>query len=119
MAMCLICAMMSPVLRNGVSVDQSVSKPPRRIKRLRSCGSHGSNVPRVVGVHGVLVHFSSLWEGHVMIWGVPADTFTLIHTALSLVALAAGIVVVIGLACNSGGGGWTGLFLLTALATNV
>src|SRR3954451_1492262 len=27
--------------------------------------------------------------GHVMIWGVPADTFTLIHTALSLVALAA------------------------------
>jgi hypothetical protein len=58
-------------------------------------------------------------EGNVMIWGLPADTFTLIHTALSLVALAAGIDVVASLAGNRTVAGWTALFLLAALATDV
>jgi hypothetical protein len=54
-----------------------------------------------------------------MIWGLPADTFTLIHTVLSLIALVSGIIVVIKLAGNKSGGWCTGLFLLTALATNI
>jgi hypothetical protein len=54
-----------------------------------------------------------------MIWGLSADTFTQVHTALSLVALVSGIIVVVGLVANHNGGGWAGLFLLSGLATNI
>ena len=44
--------------------------------------------------------------------------FTLFHTALSLVALVAGIVVVRALLRGGRAGGWTTAFLVTAVATN-
>ena len=47
------------------------------------------------------------------------DTFTLIHTALSLIALVSGIVVALGLVGSRTLGGWSALFFLTAVATSV
>lgn len=46
------------------------------------------------------------------------STFTFIHTALSLVALVAGIFVMIGLLGSKTLDGWTALFLATAVATS-
>lgn len=45
-------------------------------------------------------------------------TFTLIHVAISLVALAAGFVVLGGMLCGTSLRGWTGLFLASTIATN-
>ncbi|HYR85853.1 MAG TPA: hypothetical protein VE422_17315 [Terriglobia bacterium] len=45
--------------------------------------------------------------------------FTLFHTALSLVGIIAGFVVVLGLLAAKPLNGWTGLFLVTTLATSV
>lgn len=45
-------------------------------------------------------------------------TFAWIHTILSLVALVAGIVVVKGLLGSRMPGGWTALYLVTAIATS-
>ncbi|MGD9633446.1 MAG: hypothetical protein AB7G28_09570 [Pirellulales bacterium] len=45
-------------------------------------------------------------------------TFTLIHVAISLLALAAGFVVLGGMLCGTNLRGWTGLFLVTTIATN-
>jgi hypothetical protein len=47
------------------------------------------------------------------------STFTWIHTALSLVALAAGVIVVIGLIGSRELRLWTELYLVTAVATSV
>jgi hypothetical protein len=47
------------------------------------------------------------------------DLFTAIHTGLSLVALVAGIVVVVGLLGARLLPGWTALYLATAVATSV
>jgi hypothetical protein len=47
------------------------------------------------------------------------STFAWLHTLLSLVALVAGIVVLIGLIGARRRDGWTALFLVTAVATNV
>ena len=47
------------------------------------------------------------------------STFTWVHVALSLVGLASGLVVVIGLLASKRLGGWTALFLLTTVATCV
>jgi hypothetical protein len=49
---------------------------------------------------------------------VDLATFTTIHTALSLVALASGIVVVIGLIGSKPFPMWNALFLATAFATS-
>jgi hypothetical protein len=46
-------------------------------------------------------------------------TFTWIHTALSLIAMVAGIVAVIGLLGSHTLPLWTALFLITAVATSV
>lgn len=46
-------------------------------------------------------------------------TFTTIHTVLSLIALAAGVVVVAGLLGAQLHSFWTSLFLITAIATSV
>jgi hypothetical protein len=46
-------------------------------------------------------------------------TFTLIHVALSLVGILAGLVVVGGLVAGKRLDGWTGLFLVTTVLTNV
>jgi hypothetical protein len=46
-------------------------------------------------------------------------TFTLIHVALSLAGILAGMVVVGGLIAGERLDGWTGLFLVTTVLTNV
>ena len=52
-----------------------------------------------------------------MLFDVP--TFTLIHVVLSLVGIVAGLVVVGGLMAGVRLNGWTGLFLVTTVLTNV
>jgi hypothetical protein len=47
------------------------------------------------------------------------STFTLFHTALSLVQLASGIIVVIGLVGSRSSGLWTWVYLISAIATSV
>jgi hypothetical protein len=46
------------------------------------------------------------------------STFTWVHTALSVAALIAGLIVVIGLFSSKTLGGWTAFFLATAIATS-
>jgi hypothetical protein len=52
-----------------------------------------------------------------MIFGI--ITFTLIHVVLSLVGIVAGLVVAGGLVAGKQLDGWTGLFLVTTVLTNV
>jgi hypothetical protein len=52
-----------------------------------------------------------------MIFGI--TTFTLIHVLLSLVGIFAGLVVAGGLASGKRLDGWTGIFLVTTVLTNV
>jgi hypothetical protein len=52
-----------------------------------------------------------------MIFGI--TTFTLIHVLLSLIGIFAGLVVVGGLVAGERLDGWTGLFLVTTVLTNV
>lgn len=47
-----------------------------------------------------------------------SPTYTLIHVAISLVALAAGFVVLFGMFSSKRLNGWTALFLLTTVATS-
>jgi hypothetical protein len=47
------------------------------------------------------------------------QTFTVVHTALSLVGIVSGLVVVYGLLGGKQLGKWTGLFLLTTVLTSV
>ncbi len=54
-----------------------------------------------------------------MVWGMTLATFTEVHVALSLVAIAAGFVVMTGLLGGRDRGGWTALFLVTTVATSV
>ena len=54
-----------------------------------------------------------------MILGMSLSTFTVFHTALSLIALIAGIFAVMGLIGGRRHNGWIGLFLLTAVLTSV
>jgi hypothetical protein len=49
---------------------------------------------------------------------IPITTFTLLHVAVSLLAIVAGLVVVGGLASGTRLDGWTGLFLTTTFLTN-
>ena len=46
-------------------------------------------------------------------------TFTLIHVLLSLISIFAGLVVVGGLIAGKRIDGWTGIFLITTVLTNV
>jgi len=52
-----------------------------------------------------------------MIGGV--TTFTLIHVVLSLVGIFAGFVVAGGIVAGERLDGWTGVFLVTTVATSV
>jgi hypothetical protein len=45
--------------------------------------------------------------------------YTLVHVVISLIGIISGLVVLGGLLSNKALGGWTGLFLLTTIATNV
>jgi len=54
-----------------------------------------------------------------MILGMSVPTFTLVHVIISLVAIATGVVVTIGMVNNHRLAGWTGVFLLTTVLTSV
>ena len=54
-----------------------------------------------------------------MVWGMTLATFTEVHVVLSLVAVAAGFVVMTGLLGGRDRGEWTALFLVTTVATGV
>ena len=54
-----------------------------------------------------------------MIWGLSESTFTLVHVALSLVGIVAGLVTMFGLVGGKRLDGWTVVFLATTVATSV
>jgi len=54
-----------------------------------------------------------------MILGLSIHTYTQIHTIISLIGIASGFVVVIGLLSAKRMNGWTALFLATTIATSV
>jgi hypothetical protein len=54
-----------------------------------------------------------------MILGMSLTTFTVVHTALSLIGIAAGLVFAYGLLTGKGREKWTTLFLLTTVLTSV
>jgi hypothetical protein len=54
-----------------------------------------------------------------MILGMSTSTFTLLHVVISLVALAAGLVVMVGLLDSKKLDGWAGLYLVTMVLTCV
>jgi hypothetical protein len=53
-----------------------------------------------------------------MILGMSLSTFTTLHVILSLVAMVAGVVVMIGMLASVRLGFWAGLFLATAILTS-
>ena len=53
-----------------------------------------------------------------MILGLSLSAFTTVHVIISLVAIAAGLVVVFGMLGNKRLPGWTALFLLTTILTS-
>lgn len=54
-----------------------------------------------------------------MMLGMSLSAFTVFHTVLSLVGIASGIIVLLGMLTGQKLGGWTALFLLTTIATSV
>jgi len=54
-----------------------------------------------------------------MILGMSIATFTQLHVILSLIGIAAGLVVLIGMLMARRLDGWTALFLATTVVTNV
>jgi hypothetical protein len=54
-----------------------------------------------------------------MIFGMSIYTFTLLHTIISLIGIATGLVVVYGLLNNNKMESWTAAFLLTTVLTSV
>jgi hypothetical protein len=54
-----------------------------------------------------------------MVWGLTLGTFTAVHVALSLIGIAAGFVVMVGLLRGTRLRGWTAVFLVTTVATSV
>lgn len=54
-----------------------------------------------------------------MILGMTTQTFTVVHTALSLIGIVSGFVVMYGLLSGKRLDRWTALFLLTTVLTSV
>ncbi len=54
-----------------------------------------------------------------MILGMSTESFTVLHVAISMVAIFAGFIVVGGLFSNAGLTAWTAFFLVTTILTNV
>jgi hypothetical protein len=54
-----------------------------------------------------------------MTWGIPTETFLLIHVLLSLVGIASGFVVLWGLIANTMLPRWTALFLASTVLTSI
>jgi hypothetical protein len=53
-----------------------------------------------------------------MILGMSTATYTLLHVVISLVGIGSGMVVMFGLLAGRRLDGWTGLFLVTTVATS-
>jgi hypothetical protein len=53
-----------------------------------------------------------------MILGMSTATYTLLHVVISLIAIASGIIVLIGLFGSHRMPGWTALFLVTTILTS-
>jgi hypothetical protein len=54
-----------------------------------------------------------------MILGMSFETFSLLHTVISLIGIATGLVALAGMLGGKLLNGWTGLFLLTTVLTTV
>src|SRR4051812_47518109 len=54
-----------------------------------------------------------------MVLGLSLSTFTLLHVIISLVGIAAGLVVLFGMLASNRLPGWTALFLATTVLTSV
>jgi hypothetical protein len=54
-----------------------------------------------------------------MILGMPIATFTAVHVILSLLGIAAGLVVVFGMIAGKHSSAWTGIFLAATALTSV
>ena len=54
-----------------------------------------------------------------MILGMSLESFTVLHVALSMVAIFAGFIVVGGMFSNAGLVGWTAFFLATTILTDI
>jgi hypothetical protein len=54
-----------------------------------------------------------------MIFGMSFYTFTLVHTIISLIGIATGLVVLYGLLTNTRMEGWTAAFLISTVLTSV
>jgi hypothetical protein len=54
-----------------------------------------------------------------MILGIPTSAYTFIHVLLSLIGIGSGFVVLYGFISGKLLHGWTGLFLVTTVATSV
>lgn len=54
-----------------------------------------------------------------MILGMSTSTFTFVHTALSLVGIFAGLIVLFGMFSSKRLEGWTAVFLFTTVLTSV
>ena len=54
-----------------------------------------------------------------MVLGLSIETFTLIHVIISLLAIASGILVLIGMLRSNRMPGWTAFFLLTTVLTSI
>jgi len=65
------------------------------------------------------VRTDNIHEVAVMTWGLPTDTFLQIHVLVSLIGIAAGLVVLYGLLTARRLAGWTALFLAATILTSV
>ena len=54
-----------------------------------------------------------------MILGMSFETFSLLHTVISLIGIATGLVALAGMLAGKLLNGWTGLFLVTTVLTSV
>jgi hypothetical protein len=54
-----------------------------------------------------------------MIMGMTIETFTVVHTAISLIGIVSGVIVMFGLLGGKQRDKWTALFLLTTVLTSV
>ena len=54
-----------------------------------------------------------------MMLGLSLESFTVVHVIISLVAIAAGFVVLAGLLSGNTSGGWTAVFLATTVLTSI
>src|SRR5438445_12131511 len=57
--------------------------------------------------------------GCIMIFGMAASTFTLVHVMISLVGIVSGFVVIFGLRAGKRLDRWTALFLTSTVVTSV